>query len=413
MGTKRVLIISYYFPPNHGVGSRRWAKYGKVLQHHGIDVTVLAAESQAGNSSPWDEDIQDLEVIRIPALYPAILDDWNTKGLLNKIKYKLADRNVKKKVTGMPYDRAAFWKDAMIAKATEIISNKGIDTVIVSTPPHRAAFYALSLKDSFPSIDLMVDLRDPWMWGAFREYPNLTGADRAIELQMCDEVIQKADVLIVPVEKMKTGLTEMYPDATSKVHLLSSAFDLDDFKGEKTEVKASDKMKFIYFGSLYDNLEDHFTGLAKAFQKHKDKIELHIYAKNLKYQDIFLAHDLGEVVFYHDFLPSNELFNKVKSSDFVFLFKPYEYGKDNVSTKYFEIINARVPVFLIAEEGMASRFISDNKLGIHTLVSETEQKLNQLIEGKMDWEFDTHFPVESYSFQSQGMEFIQEFLLKD
>ena len=34
---KKVLIISYYWPPNAGVGCRRWVNYSYFLQKNGIE----------------------------------------------------------------------------------------------------------------------------------------------------------------------------------------------------------------------------------------------------------------------------------------------------------------------------------------------------------------------------------------
>jgi glycosyltransferase involved in cell wall biosynthesis len=408
MDGKRILIISYYFPPNPGVGSRRWAKYGKVLRQKGCDVHVLTARTPHKARSAWDEDVKDLKVFPVEPKYPRILNNWEKKSLLGKIRYKFMNAVVKMRVRGMHYDRAVFWRSTMLKKARQIIKQKKIEVIIVSTPPHRSAYYALELKRDHPEIKLMIDLRDPWTWGSFREYPNLKNKDRKFEEMMAAAVMENSDTLIVPVQKMYDSLLQKYPDTRRKLYLLSSAFDLDDFANINPRESSSGIRKFIYFGTLYDNLDDHFNGIANALSGFRGQFVLDIYSKRETYKKIFDRAGLLDYVNYHAELPSGQIFQKVVDADFVFLFKPYEYGKDNVSTKYFEITNSKTPVFLIADRGRASEYIVNNKLGIHTEVADTESTLRRLMQGNLTVDYNTEFSVEDYSFQHLGEKFIEE-----
>ncbi|MBL0341649.1 MAG: hypothetical protein IPP71_12340 [Bacteroidetes bacterium] len=45
MGTKRVLIISYYWPPGGGAGVQRWLKFVKYLHLFGWQPTVYTPEN--------------------------------------------------------------------------------------------------------------------------------------------------------------------------------------------------------------------------------------------------------------------------------------------------------------------------------------------------------------------------------
>jgi len=406
-----ILIVSYYFPPNPVVGSRRWAKYGKVLQENGVDVHVIAAKTNA-EKSPWDEDMKGLNVDYVPGGYPAALDDWGEKSIWQKLKYKWADKMVKTRVTGMPYDRSVFWGNALKKKLrAKIISDK-ISHVIVSTPPHRSAFFVASLKEEFPHVQFMVDFRDPWTWGSFREYPYLKGTNRRREEEMEKFVITKMDRIIVPVEKMLQSLPEHDAATNEKLYWLPAAFDQDDFKKVSIQHKPVDNgpIRFIYFGSLYDNLDDHFQQIAQAIAEADRNIRFDIYSNSTAYQAIFKEHGVEEQVFYHQPLPSREIFQQVTQANYVFLFKPYEYGKDNVSTKYFEIIQSRTPIILIGEKGMASDFVLDNQLGVHAEVSAAKQLIQSLVDRTKTIEYNAGFDVRPYSFQALGKKMISDLL---
>jgi len=44
MSTKRVLILTYYWPPSGGAGVQRWLKFAKYLPQHGWKPVVFVPE---------------------------------------------------------------------------------------------------------------------------------------------------------------------------------------------------------------------------------------------------------------------------------------------------------------------------------------------------------------------------------
>lgn len=407
--SRPILIISYYFPPNPSVGSRRWAKYGKVLARNGFDVHVISAECPPGSSSPWDNDILELKVHRIPSKFPSILDDWGKKSILQKIKYRLAEARLRRTTSGTIYDRALFWKEPLQKKVKELIEQHSFTQIIVSTPPHRSAYYISELKSEYPAVDFIVDFRDPWTWGKFREYPSLSGLNRETEVQMADYTLQQADTILVPVEKMIEELKDSHPEVLSKLYLLPSAFDLDDFDSNHIPT-SSEKIRFIYFGSLYDNLDEHFSGLAQGLKNFKGRFSFDIYSNTTTYHHYFDAAGLTQEVNYHQPIRTSELMKKAQDADFIFLFKKREWGKDNVSTKFFEICNSRTPFFLIAEDGLASDFVNNNRLGIHCHIEDIEQTCRDLFDQKLKIDYNGQFDTTPYSFQYLGKKFSDDIL---
>jgi hypothetical protein len=59
---KKVLIVSYIFPPKSGIGGRRWAKFSKYLNRMDIDIKVLTFQKKNdSNFSNWSKDIVEYE----------------------------------------------------------------------------------------------------------------------------------------------------------------------------------------------------------------------------------------------------------------------------------------------------------------------------------------------------------------
>ena len=71
---KKVLIIAYKFPPAHGVGGRRWAKFAKYLAREGYEVYVITSKFPSGDIS-WEDDVQSehIRVFNYKSMFPTFL----------------------------------------------------------------------------------------------------------------------------------------------------------------------------------------------------------------------------------------------------------------------------------------------------------------------------------------------------
>ena len=80
---ERVLLCCYGFPPNTGIGGRRWAKLAKGLAQNGTAVEVINADLPKTGASPWSEDVSHplITVHSVPSDYPTALSH-NRGGVL-------------------------------------------------------------------------------------------------------------------------------------------------------------------------------------------------------------------------------------------------------------------------------------------------------------------------------------------
>jgi len=81
---KNLLIINYAFPPNEGVGGRRWAKFSKYLKNHNVNIRVINAKKQNNKLSNWVNDVNGINVISLNTSYPHILQ-ISPKTIFQKI----------------------------------------------------------------------------------------------------------------------------------------------------------------------------------------------------------------------------------------------------------------------------------------------------------------------------------------
>lgn len=85
-----VLIICYAFPPNYGIGGRRWAKFAKELARRGHPVHVIRRAFNNGNRSLWTEDgeTQGIHHHPLPARTPAVFHRWPLTSVADKVLYR-------------------------------------------------------------------------------------------------------------------------------------------------------------------------------------------------------------------------------------------------------------------------------------------------------------------------------------
>ena len=86
---KKVLIISFVFPPYPGIGGRRWAKFSKYLSELGTDVFVLASENPFSYKSEWTKDVKNCNIKRLPLKYPKALITF-PKSFFGRINYNIS-----------------------------------------------------------------------------------------------------------------------------------------------------------------------------------------------------------------------------------------------------------------------------------------------------------------------------------
>ncbi len=397
---KHILLISYTFPPYPGIGGRRWAKFAKYLTKNDYIVHVIHAKNPFDSTSLWLNDIEfNNQIIRyeVNSRYPKSLL-ITPKSLAEKIKYRLSLIMVNLFTKGTPYDRGVFCKKEIHNLSKKIIESNNIKNVIVSCAPFSSAYHTLELKKEINDLNILVDFRDPWTWGTAYGFGNLNNSRLIFEKQMEKYVIENSDRILVPSIEMKNHLDVTYAKYTDKVHLLSHGFDEDEISIEP-KIK-SDKIRLMFYGSIYENLNSVFDSIEILLNNMNGKITLDIYStlspsKQLP-DSVKLKHKL---INYYDSVLPEKLFKNINTYDYILIIQP-DYAKDFITTKIYEIIYSQTPIILIANPGKLSNFILDNNLGLWISPSNLNDGMESLLDINPQRFKLQQFPIHNYSFPS-------------
>lgn len=205
---RKILIVSYYWPPSGGVGVQRWMNFALQLQERGWEPTVLTPSNPQFEIK--DEQLLDrvknIPVDRIPIWEPFDLfhkltgnkDRKNVQqGLvLEKKKRSLLDKLVVwARGNLLIPDPRRFWVKPASNRAIKLIKDKGIGTVITTGPPHSMHLIGRRVKRK-TNVKWVADFRDPWSKWDILEKLHTSSIARSIHKSLEGGVLREADVSI-------------------------------------------------------------------------------------------------------------------------------------------------------------------------------------------------------------------------
>ena len=251
---KKVLIITYYWPPAGGSGVQRWLKFSKYLPQNGWKPYIFTPDSPSFDVK--DEDlISDIhietEVWTTPIWEPYSLKDKlfgkSESSNAGIIQYKSSTENkIMNWVRGNIFipDPKVFWVKPSIKLLNKKIKEEGITHVVSTGPPHSMHLIALGLKKQNPDLKWVADFRDPWSELDLLNEFHLTKKSKQKYRKLEKEVLQNADVTLTVSE---TWVESFKILGSNNVKLITNGFDVDDF-----EVRERENDKFIigHFGLL-------------------------------------------------------------------------------------------------------------------------------------------------------------------
>ncbi|MGH7634515.1 MAG: glycosyltransferase, partial [Gemmatimonadaceae bacterium] len=203
---RRLLVITYHFPPDGAVGGLRWAGLSKYLSRRGWEVHVVTSAPSGDTPLPPNvfrhdrprrstlNDAYNVVARRVrgagalssghepSAPVPSNARDGNGNGNRIGNGYSVVGafsnaRLLGKVMLGFP-DLSRGWVSRAAGIARTLLHELEFDAVVTSGPPHWAHFagWLATLGRSEPFI---VDMRDPWLqthvnWSAYGSVAGLT-----------------------------------------------------------------------------------------------------------------------------------------------------------------------------------------------------------------------------------------------
>lgn len=373
---KKVLIITYYWPPAGGSGVQRWVKMAKYLEEFNISPIILTVQEAYAAYPVVDQsfniDISNsIEVIKTKSR-----NYYSFFKIFNK-QYKVPQGGVgnKSKSSIFQYislfirnhifvpDPRIGWNKYALKEAKKIITEKNIDIFITTSPPHSTQLIGLELKKWRSDLQWLADFRDPWTDIFYYKDLKHTFISDYLNKKKEIDVLSKSNLISVVSPNMK-NIFESKGIDESKIKVIPNGFDESDFK-DKNLLKNS-KFTISYIGIA--NAHYDISSFIKALEKFG---ETHDYQLNIigEFTDELLSKINNTKVIkninFLGYFPHKEAVKYTNSSDLLLLVIPNVPNNKLIYTgKLFEYIASDNPILCIGpKNGDAEIVIEKNKFG--------------------------------------------------
>jgi len=374
---KKVLIITYYWPPSGGAGVQRWLKFAKYLPEFGWQPIILTVDPEYASYPQRDESlakeigsdclVYTTKSFELYNLYKLVSGKKEVPygGFANESKEGLFQK-ISKFLRGnflLPDPRKG-WNKYALKKASELIKEFKIDTVVTTSPPHSTQLIGLKLKQQF-NIRWIADLRDPWTDIYYYNQFNHTALASRIDKNYERKVVEKADLLITVSEDVKRIFAEKsgLPIAEKTV-VIPNGFDEDDFR--ISNIPTETKKIVTYTGTISEayDVDCLLEALCLLSEDSKSQLLIRFVGKvPASVETKFRSTGLEiELVGYVDHCKSIEYLLR---SDLLLLVIPKVKNNKGILTgKFFEYLASQKPILAIGPtDGDLAKIIQETNCG--------------------------------------------------
>ena len=374
---KRLLIISYYWPPTGGSGVQRWVKFSKYLPEHGWQPVIYTPENP--ERLAYDESLladipECAEVIRRRIVEPYGLyrklfgrsggevNPLNSSG--KSLKSKLS-----RVVRGNLFipDPRVSWVRGSVRFLKKYLREHPVDAVVTTGPPQSMHLIGRGLKRSL-GLPWIADFRDPWTRMFYYKHLCLSKfADRKHH-RLEQGVLDEADLVLAVSPPVRD---DFQAQTRTPVHLITNGYDEDDFPVREPGSRKDGKFRIVHTGlfAADGNPLKLWDALARRCREDEDfaqRLEIRLAGKtDAPVLEAIRERGLGAQLVDLGYLPHSRVVQEQQEADLLILPLRHEpeYAKV-LPGKIFEYIASGRPVLGIGQEdGAAAAILRDSGAG--------------------------------------------------
>jgi len=263
-GCKKVLILTYYWPPGGGAGVQRWLKFTKYMREFNYEPVIYTAENPEYPSIDESllKDVPDnLTVLKTRVWEPYKLYKWFTfqkKGhkiniaFLNEQKKQGLTEKLAVWIRGNLFipDARKYWIQPSVRYLSRYISENPVDLIVSTGTPHSLHLIALKISNKL-RIPWVADFRDPWTKIYYQQSLMIGRLASRKHQKLEQRVLQNANAVTVVSQEMKRQFEEM---GTPDVRVIPNGFDHEDFTDpaeDQTSMVPDQHFSITHIGTLF------------------------------------------------------------------------------------------------------------------------------------------------------------------
>ena len=388
---KKLLIITYYWPPAGGPGVQRWLKFVKYLPDFNVQPIVYVPENPTYPiiDNGLESEVSDKAIILKNKIFePYGLASFFGKNKTKKISSGIIPNQKKQSllektllwIRGNIFipDARFLWVKPSVKYLSQYIQENNIDTIVTSGPPHSLHLIGLQLKKDL-NIKWLADFRDPWTTIGYHKALKLSSYAEKKHKALEKEVLNTADTIIVT---SKTTKTEFEAITSKPIEVITNGYDV-----EKVTKQALDaKFTLAHIGSFLSErnpriLWKALKELTKENKDFKNDFQLKLIgAVSQEVLDTITEFKLNEFVLNLGYVSHQEAVEHQRKSQVLLLIEiNSEDTKSIIPGKLFEYMVSERPIVAIGPEGSDfAEIITSTNTGVFFTYDEKE-KLKALL----------------------------------
>ena len=404
---KKVLVITYYWPPSGGGGVQRWLKFTKYLPDFGWQPFILTPS----NPSVLERDdslLKDIDsrtkITKLPIWEPYSLASriFRTQTIPKQGIVKGSDATRFSMLAWLRGnllipDTRIFWKYSATKKALKIIEDEDIDLVLTTGPPHSLHLIGHELKRRC-KIPWIADFRDPWSDWDILDQMKLTSRSRSVHHKLERKVVLSADGVI---SVSNAWAKDLFKKHWKSIKVLTNGFEASDLV--KNGSIEPEKFRMSHFGLInrLRDVPDLWTVLAELCRNDLAfKNDLEIYLAGNVEEEILngiKSLNLHENIFIAGYIEHEKLPEHYqKTAAFVLLTNNSKNAKGHIPGKLFEYLHFQRPILsFCTTDGDVAKIIKETKSGIAIDPKNTGKLKDTILELYSNYKGKVGFPPSS------------------
>jgi glycosyltransferase involved in cell wall biosynthesis len=361
---RKLLFVTYHFPPSVGGGIPRILSFAKDLPRHGWAPTILTSPS-VGNAAVDGSALDALGTqIEVARAYCPIA----ARGLRGHARAEQgvsgnARRFAKlaSKLAMVP-DPFAPWIPFALAKGRELLSANPHDAVLATYGPPANLLVGAALA-RLHRLPLVLDFRDLWSDLPFAKFPS--AAHRAIVRQIERAVIRQARGVITVSDAMSEHLRAQFALPADRVATVVNGFEEETLALISDGRRDADRpFRICYSGAAYEGYD--LAPFLRAVKQLADQGA--ITPQSFRFltlgsfaHDVAERHGLGAFHDFEPFIPRAQMFAKFADVDAFLLVEMGAYGaKMGYPVKMFDYLLTGKPILgLVVDGGNAQALLRE------------------------------------------------------
>jgi glycosyltransferase involved in cell wall biosynthesis len=361
---RRLLLVTYYYPPLGGPGVFRPLRLSKYLPRLGWAVTVVAASARTRalkDPSLLAEVDPRVRVERTASIEPRLALMTLTRLGLRRLVLRIAPWLM------VPDDQLGWVPFAWLA-ARRLLRRVEHHAMVTTAAPYSAHLVGRALHRA-TRIPWVADFRDEWTTNPYLRDRYPTAWHRRLNRSLERSVLEEADRVVCVSEPWLETLRGLVPDQPrQKFSVLPNGFDAEHFPDEPPPVPR-DRFRVVYTGMFYGHrTPDAFlAGLERLLASRR------IPAGDVEV--VFMGHPAaatrgprplrGATMRVLPHRPYFEALELLREAAVLLLVVPPEGGAGNHTGKLFPYLAAGRPILTLAPEpNVAAQLVRESRSGV-------------------------------------------------